>query len=153
MKYSHYKIFMFGLAMLCILTIVVTAAVFILVAFQIIDTAMVYIPVGLVLIMNIAGILSGYIKVEDKMVTTQFIDNKSISFMNSSHEKEDALLTSQTKFGSFGKWIVKIAGRVFLESKAGTRFETLSKKVYMFVNRHVIKPLPLDAVKQLAQQA
>lgn len=153
MKYSHYTKFMLGLAILCILTIVVTVVVFALVAFSIIDTNMVYIPVGLVLFMNITGILSGYIKVEDRKVNMQLITNELIPLVDSSHEKEDALLTSQTKFRGFGKWIVKTAGLVFLKSKSGTKFETLSKRVYMFVHRHIIKPLPLDVVKQLALKA
>lgn len=152
MKYSHYKKFIFGLAILCILTIVVTAVIFTLVAFNIIDVAMVYIPVGLLLVTNLAGILSGNIKVEDKEVNMQVITNELVPVIDSSHEKEDALLTSQTKFGVFGKWIVKTAGSVFLESKSGTRFETLSKRVYLFIHRHIIKPLPLDVVKQLAKK-
>lgn len=149
MKYSHYTKFMFGLAILCILTIVVTAVIFALVAFQIIDTAMVYIPVGLLLVTNLAGILSGYIKVKDKPVTMQLIVHE----VDTSHRREDNILNSQTKFGRFGKWIVKISGKIFLKSTSGTRFGTLSKKAYLFIHRHIIKPLPLDVVKQLAQQA
>jgi hypothetical protein len=66
MKYSQYNKFMFGLAILCILTSVVTVVIFTLVAFQIIDTAMVYIPVGLMLVMNLSAILSRFIKIKDE---------------------------------------------------------------------------------------
>lgn len=121
-------------------------------AFHAIDVTMVYIPLGLVLVTNTAGILSGYIKIKDEQGAMQFVDKKNVPFTDSSHEKEDALLTSKTKFGNFGKWILKIAGRVFLESKPGTRFEALFKKVYQFIHRHMVKPLPLDVVKQLAKQ-
>lgn len=152
MKFSHYKNYLLGLAILCILTIVVTMVVFILVAFQIVDTSMVYIPIGLVLVVNLLGILSGYIRLKDNPVNIHFVDNENAIFTGSSHKKGDDLLNSRIKFGKFGKWIVKISGKVFLESKSGTRFEALSKKVYMFINHHIIKPIPLDVVKQLAQQ-
>ena len=151
MKYSHYKNYLLGLAILCILTIVVTMVVFILVAFQIVDTSMVYIPIGLVLVVNLLGILSGYIRMKDNPVNIHFVDNENVLFTGSSYKKEDDLLNSRIKFGKFGKWIVKLSGRFFLEY-TGTRFETLFKKVYMFITRHVIKSLPLDVVKQLAQQ-
>jgi hypothetical protein len=83
----------------------------------------------------------------------QLIVHELVNFVDTSHRKEDYLLNSQTKFGRFGKWIVKFSGRVFLKSTSGTRFETFSKKAYLFIHRHIIKPLPLDVVKQLAQQA
>jgi len=153
MKYSYYKKSMFVLAILCILAIVVTEVMLVLMALQIIDIVMIYIPVGLLSLTNLAGILSGYIKVKDKSVTMQSIAHEVSPSIDTSHKYEDNLLDSRTKFGWFGKWIVKSTGLVFLKSTSGTRSEDLSKKVYLFVHRHMVKPLPLDVVKQLAQQA